>query len=119
MNDKQVVQLKLSEEAMGLLEQQRQAFREKFGRDPLPEDPVWFDPDSAKPRPLTRQKFKATLVTAMRKAGTDPAFIHAFRKTGILVTATNVLLFSPEEVEQWTAAVEEYRQRNPQRYLPM
>jgi hypothetical protein len=29
-----------------------QAFREKFGRDPGPDDPVFFDPDADEPTPL-------------------------------------------------------------------
>jgi hypothetical protein len=34
----------LSDEMMKILEQQREKFRQKFGRDPGPEDPVFFDP---------------------------------------------------------------------------
>jgi hypothetical protein len=31
---------------MDMMQQQLQAFREKFGREPGPEDPIFFDPDA-------------------------------------------------------------------------
>lgn len=34
-----------------LMERQARRFREKFGRDPGPKDPIFFDPDADEPRP--------------------------------------------------------------------
>ena len=46
-------------------------FKEKFGRGPGPDDPVFFDPDHDVPTPLTEAKVKRELVEAARKAGLD------------------------------------------------
>ena len=42
-----------------LIEQQIDAFRKRFGRDPLPEDPLFFDPDQGTPQPYPEEKLKA------------------------------------------------------------
>lgn len=44
--------------AAALLEEHRQAFREKFGREPGPGDPVFFDPDADEPRRLDPVKVR-------------------------------------------------------------
>jgi hypothetical protein len=44
-----------------LLREQLEAFREKFGRDPLPHEPVFFDPDGDDPVPLTEEKMMQDL----------------------------------------------------------
>lgn len=36
-----------------MMERQAGRFREKFGRDPRPEEPIFFDPDADEPRPVT------------------------------------------------------------------
>jgi len=41
-----------------VFEEQRQAFRRKFGRDPGPEDPIFFDPDSDTPQPVPPEKIR-------------------------------------------------------------
>jgi hypothetical protein len=43
-------------EIRDIVEQLRQRFRQKFGRDPGANDPVFFDPDSEAPVPLRHQK---------------------------------------------------------------
>ncbi|MDQ4092790.1 MAG: hypothetical protein M3143_05115 [Actinomycetota bacterium] len=35
-----------------MMESQARRFQDKFGRDPRPEDPIFFDPDAEEPRPL-------------------------------------------------------------------
>ncbi len=39
-----------------LLEKQRDMFREKFGREPGPEDPVFFDPEADQPAVMSKEK---------------------------------------------------------------
>jgi len=61
----------LSPEAKEILEEQRKRFIEKFGREPSPKDPVFFDPDADTPQPYSEEKIKEaleTLVEDMRKA---------------------------------------------------
>jgi hypothetical protein len=70
--------------------QQQQLFREKFGREPGPEDPLFFDPESAVPEFLSVESQEATrraLVQAAGESGMDPALVYAMNKTGRIVGA--------------------------------
>ena len=73
------VKAAIAERTRELIEDQRQRFREKFGRDQGPDDPLFFDPDAAEPVPMSTVKFEADVVEAMRKAGTPPQFITPTR----------------------------------------
>lgn len=48
--------VQLTEQEVELFRLQKEHFREKFGRDPGPEDPVFFDPDADEPRPLSEKQ---------------------------------------------------------------
>jgi len=48
------------------------------------------------------------LCAAMIKTGIDPAFIHAFRKTGCLLTDQNIHFFTEPELAKWNEAINEY-----------
>jgi len=63
--------IKLDAETVDALEEQMRLFREKFGRDPGPEDPVFFDPDADVPTPLDVDKVETEIILAARKAGFD------------------------------------------------
>jgi hypothetical protein len=102
----------LSEEAIDILKEQRQQFRDKFGRDPGPQDPVWFDPDCEVPTPIDPDKYMATTVAAMREAGLGEALIYAYVRTGgMLVTKENKHLWSKEDLEEWNDALAEYKRQ--------
>ena len=60
--------------------EQRKAFIEKFGREPGPNDPVFFDPDKDVPTRIDAGRLDADLEKAIRDAGIDPAKAQAFRK---------------------------------------
>jgi hypothetical protein len=94
-----------------ILEQQRQKFVEKFGREPGPDDQIFFD----MPHP---EHIEHITVEAMKEAGFDPAIIYAYEKTGRLVTEDNQNLLSDAELDEWQAAIEEYeaKQRKPPEY---
>ena len=62
---------KLSREAHASLKKQHEAFKEKFGREPGSDDPLFFDPDYDVPTPLTESKLRKELSEAARKAGLD------------------------------------------------
>lgn len=49
------------------------------------------------------------LVIAMRAVGIDPAVIHAYQQTGILVCEGNEDLWSADDLRRWEAAVAGYR----------
>ena len=64
---------------VALLEQ-RNAFIEKFGREPGPNDPVFFDPDKDVPTPIEPTRLDADLEKTLRESGIDPAKADAIRK---------------------------------------
>src|ERR1051326_8346827 len=65
----------LSPEMKEVLEQQRQKFIDKYGREPGPSDPVFFDMP-----PL--EHIEHQTVEAMKKAGIDPPITYPYGKTG-------------------------------------
>jgi hypothetical protein len=62
------------------LVEQRKAFIEKFGREPGPSDPVFFDPDEDVPTPIERARLTRIWRKAIRDAGIDPPKAEAIRK---------------------------------------
>lgn len=97
-----------TKEVRQILERQRERFREKFGREPGPDDPIFFDPDEAEPRPFEFDPTDTAIVKAMEAAGIDPALIYAYRRTGLLVSQGNLHLLSDKDLAEWQAALEEY-----------
>lgn len=90
------------------LRKQRALFVEKFGREPGPEDPVFFDPNAEEATPLganAAADMWDDLLAAAERAGIDPAHIHAAREVGYLVTEANQHLFNALEVEAFREAV--------------
>lgn len=90
---------------------QREAFIEKFGREPGPDDPVFFDPDADEPRELDLESYEKDLAEAMAAARIDPRLIYASRKTGLLVTEDNLDKLAEGALEEWNAALDEYDER--------
>ena len=60
--------------------EQRKAFIDKFGQEPGPGDPVFFDPDKEVPTPIGPDRMNADLEKALRDSGIDRAKAEAFRK---------------------------------------
>jgi hypothetical protein len=97
------------EQLREMMESQARRFRDKFGRDPRPEDPIFFDPDAEEPRPLeldtvTREMTEG-LQQAGRETGVDSALIEAWCELGYVVTEDNRHLFSVGDILAWEAAV--------------
>jgi hypothetical protein len=97
----------MSPEVREALEQLRQAFVAKHGREPGPDDPLF----PAVPHP---EHLEAMMVEDMRAAGLHPALIYAFEQTGLLVTEENQHLIPDEDLAEWDAAIEEYEARDGQ-----
>jgi hypothetical protein len=95
----------MSPEVREALEQLRQAFIDKNGREPGPDDLLF--PDMPHPEHL-----EARMVEDMKAAGLDPAFIFAFEKTGLLVTEQNQHLIPEKNLAEWDAAIEEYEAKH-------
>lgn len=99
--------VEMTPEVADALRQQEQSFKEKFGRDPDPNDPLFFDPDADTPQEMSGEKIDKVTIEAMVKAGIDPSYIYAFKKTGLLVTTDNWDKLSPEDQAEWMAAISE------------
>jgi hypothetical protein len=101
----------LSSDMANLFEDQRQRFIAKFGREPGPEDEIFFDMP-----PLEQVEHET--VEAMKRAGLDPAFICAYEKTGLLVTEENQHLLPDVELDRWQSAIDEFEAMHAGREPP-
>lgn len=61
-------EIPLNDEVVEALERQLERFRAKFGREPLPHEPVFFDPAYDNPVPYTEEKLKKIVEDAVAKA---------------------------------------------------
>jgi hypothetical protein len=113
--NKRLRKIELSSELQDAMRQQFRAFREKFGRDPGPEDPVFFDPESPTPAPIPLETLQREIVEVMTKARVSPEFIYAYCRTGLILTQENYWLLSPKDRAAWDLAVLEYYRRAPVR----
>ena len=99
---------KMSPDLMKALEAQRRRFKEKFGREPGPGDPVFFDEDADTPHPMDEAKLDELMLGAMLEAGTRPELIYAYRKTGRILTKDTYRRLPRDEREEWDAAIDEF-----------
>jgi hypothetical protein len=90
------------------MREQFAAFVEKFGREPGPNDPVFFDPDAETPQPFPREKYHAGMLEILRAMGASPAIVYAFEKTGRIVTSEGMKYMTDAELAEWEAAIDEY-----------
>jgi hypothetical protein len=48
------------------------------------------------------------MIQAMRDNDADPAYIHAFEQTGVLVFQETMHLISEEDLQRWQAAYDSF-----------
>jgi integrase len=107
--DEQRRVLELSPAMQDLLQVQLEQFRKKFGREPGPDDPIFFDPDADEPRPLPEGYFSNMMAEVARTAGISEAKAYAIRKTGMMIVdGLNDHLFSEDDKAAWEAAINEF-----------
>jgi len=97
-----------------MMERQLQAFRKKFGRDPGPTDPIFFDPDKDQPEPYDQAKFHRQVLDVMKAADLPGHLVYAWEKTGLMVTEDNRVLLSKKDLREWDEAIEEYWRLHPE-----
>ena len=95
----------IADQLKELLEEQREAFICEHGREPGPDDLLF--PDLPHPEHLEHM-----MVEDMKKAGIDPALIHAFEETGMLVSDGNEDLFTDDDMDEWHEAIAEYEMKH-------
>ncbi len=49
-----------------------------------------------------------TLTDAMERAGVHPAYVHAVRSCGFVLTEANEATLTPEQRQHWHAAVDQW-----------
>jgi hypothetical protein len=90
------------------LDGQKERFREQFGREIGPDDPVFWDPDADQPTPMTESRIaqmRHEWAESVARAGMDPAPVLAMRDLGYIVTEENQHLLSLAEVDEYDQAV--------------
>jgi hypothetical protein len=104
----------INHETAEIIAQQKKLFREEFGREPGPDDPLFFDPSVAVPQFLSDEstdEIWKRLLQAAGDSGIDPAIVYAMNKTGRMVTEANLEFLSDWELQEWNDAVNEFRQK--------
>jgi hypothetical protein len=89
---------------------QLKAFQRKFGREPGPDDPVFFDPNASSPQPLSGFEIDRQIVILMEAAGIPPELIYAFKRTGLLVAEESYATLPEAERRAYIEALEEFDQ---------
>lgn len=108
--------IRLSAKTMDVLGKRLVAFRKRFGRDPEPGDPVFFDPEAdmaTEISPHKSHRIWGAIVQVAAEAGTDPAYIYAMQKTGRVLVKQNQHWLSKEERQAWHDAIKEYDRKFP------
>ena len=101
-------EIPVTPEMVEMFECQFEAFRQKFGREPGPEDPVFFDPIADTPQTINPEIVEWEIAEAMRAVGIDPAIIYATQKTGLIPSEATWPQMSPAERREWNDAIVEY-----------
>lgn len=99
-----------------VIEGQLAAFKERFGRDPGPDDPIFYDPDAPgdEPVPISEDQMAemwAKVCDLAEMQGMHPAIIHAMRTTGAIVTSETQALIEardPQLWADWCAAINDF-----------
>jgi hypothetical protein len=93
-------------------EGQLQAFQERFGSEPGPQESIFFDPDAEDPELQSeggQNEMWTRICDTMFSEGVDPAIVYASRKTERIVTTENLQNLTPAELAEWSDAIDEYR----------
>jgi integrase len=98
----------ISVEVAEALANQIEAFRQKFGREMGPNDPLFFDPDAETPLPISEEQITRDVTEAMHLAGIDERRIYAYRKTGMLISETNLPQWSAKDLAEYQAALDAF-----------
>jgi len=74
---------------------------DSLGPDVSPDTPLFDATDF--------ERMEHSMAMAMEHAGVDPAIIHAFVETGMMVSEENMDKFSQKDLDLWQSKIEEFR----------
>jgi hypothetical protein len=103
-----VRKVKITPEIERILHRQRKDFIKKFGREPGPDDPIFFEPNAGKPLSLSPEKLQGAILKGMLAAGTPAHLVYAYQKTGLIVSEAGYKNMSPADRAEYDAAIDEY-----------
>ena len=99
----------LNDKSVSILQEQLENFKRTFGRDPIGDEPIFFDPEKTdKPTKINLERLNEIIVTQLRDSGASESYIYAFKKTGRIVTEENEHLLTKAEYKEWEDAAREY-----------
>jgi hypothetical protein len=96
-----------------MLKRQNANFVAKFGREPGAGDPVFFEPTADEPKPMDANWVQAQTVEVMERADIHPALIHAYKKTGRIVSEENRRYLTKADLREWQDAIDEWYAAHP------
>jgi hypothetical protein len=102
----------LAEVARPLLKKQIALFKEFSVGTSSPGSPLFFDPAAVEPRRLQLEPVEADIVRAMKEANIHPRLIHAFEKTGRLLSAFTLNKLPKADQAEWHAALADYDRKS-------
>jgi hypothetical protein len=86
----------------------RAEFIAKFGREPNADEPLVFDPNSGVPRPFRHPDVNPRVVARMIATAVAPQIVHAYERTGLIVSTKSAQTMPPQKLREYQAAIEEY-----------
>ena len=104
----------INHETAEIIAQQEKLFREEFGPEPEPDDPLFFESSAAVPQFLSDESTDEIwncLLQAAGDSGIDPAIVYVMNKTGRIVTETNAHFLTDAKLQEWNDAVDDYHQK--------
>lgn len=107
----------MTPEVTAAIQRQLEAFREKFGRDPEPHEPVFFDPSKDVPTEIDESVIMGVTIKAMIEAQIRPMLIYTYVKTGRLVTSDNWQYLTDADRREWNEACDEWNVMTPHEQL--
>lgn len=101
---------------MEVLELNRKIFVKKFGRDPRPDEPLFFDPDDPGPEPVPfplekLEQEHSLMIDCLEALGAHPAVCYAARKCDFIVNTKSVHWIDDSQVDDWQNAIREWEQK--------
>ncbi|MEQ4306269.1 hypothetical protein ABNF97_33645 [Plantactinospora sp. B6F1] len=91
----------------------KEAFEDKFGRPPGPNDPLFFDPGADTPQPVSVTQLENVTVAMLEAAGVSEAWIYACRHTGGLLPRPDGTFATDADARDWHEAINHYLTAHP------
>ena len=80
----------LNKEMIAILDEQRERFKAKFGREPRGEDPILFDENADTPQPMALDEIEREVLEFLAAVNLDPALND--QPSGLALTGDQIRL---------------------------